>query len=77
MYNKFINWLDQKLKMNRLLSCVLGMVIILCSFYFTRNVETHTVNNSMIDYIILSGGCMVGVLFLTLAKFGKGHEEID
>lgn len=74
-YDKFINWLDSKLKLNRLLSAIIGITLIILGFYISKNIITHTVKNSTLCFIIYIIFVIVGVLFLTLAKFGKDWKK--
>ena len=75
IFDDFIYWLDKKLKLNRLLSGVLGLLFILTGFYLTRNIKTHTVNNTLFDWVILTVFAIIGVLLLTLASVNNENKN--
>lgn len=52
-YSKFIDWLDRKLKHNKVLCILLGNFIIIISTYLAFAMDTHSFKNTILSVYTL------------------------
>jgi ABC-type thiamin/hydroxymethylpyrimidine transport system permease subunit len=74
-YDNFINCLDKKLKLNRLLSVIFGMIFILGNCYLTRDLNTHSVKNTPLCWTMWPIGVVIGILLMALGFYDKNWKK--
>jgi len=71
IFSNFIDWIDDKLRINRLLSVILGYACIVFGLFISSRIYNHTINENFVTLSIVVFIAAIGALFFTLAKFGK------